>query len=170
MFIDKINGEDCAIDQINKKWLTKLYKKYPFVFNSQKRFLWDYIKIKEVEDLLFEVSFYKFLTLQEKCLAYLMLSTLITKYNLKVVGIGITIEVNDRFKKDLGDTCIERLVFPHPTNIWDFAPDRGPAVLDVPGELCEKINFLERGEYKSYSADYFTVEMKTDKVYSLIIS
>jgi len=144
--------------------------KSPFVMKGKKYYLWDFMKIDEIADAVYEATFWNYLSLKNKCLAFLLLEIIAIKYKINVVGLGISINVVEDLRHDFGDTWVEKIVFPYPATPLDFSPDRNVAEIDLPGELCAKIDLLERGEVRQYSADYFTVKMKTSKVYSLLLA
>jgi hypothetical protein len=168
MFIIKTFSGDQAILKIyNKKRIPWLYKICPVLYNGRKIFLFDYVKIKDAEEGL-EITFLKYITLQQRFEAFSMLHKTIQKmYGMNLIGLSINVCVNPLVKDTYGEIYTEKIIYPRPLDIWSFSPDKEVAKIEMDFEKCKKMFWVQNCEFIP-PADYFSVNVQTERVNSLI--
>lgn len=168
MFFKEIDGKPRPINYLVVRDLPNIIKVHPFVFNAKKHYFFDYIKIKEVEDQL-EVTPWKYLNQQQKCMANLILGSLIATYSIRLIGVNITFSVHPSLEKDYSGMYTEKIIFGKGVNSSIFAPDKKFTHIAMSCEKCREITRIHSNKHLDTISNKIVVKIPMEWVSSLII-
>ncbi len=169
MFILKINKQRFPLPQIFTDDLEQISKIYPFECNHKENFLWNYFRLRKVGNI-FEVIFLESLSLQQKLDAFNMLSYLITRYHLSLVGVDIKIDVHSDLQRKMGKVYTKRLICKKKLDIWDFRPDVEFAMpFKAPAFISNEITQIHTNSTPNSTSEFLVLKIPSRWISSLIL-
>ena len=155
---------------MSAKSLLWAHKIMPFKFNEEEHRLDSYLKVENMDNGVC-ISLIQNLSLQTKCLAYLIIGSIATKYAkaMRFAGVMIKVRTCEEAKEIVGsDTHQEKVMFQKRMNITQFSTDKEFIKIDIPYTQAARLMVAQEKSEPTVHPASFTLKIPPENIDALI--